>query len=157
MLVYLLTKSNQCWCCPLAWSVEIIVFFKKFNVIWNSNFNSCWNNWTMKGSFWYFKYRHQKTRIIYYGSIKQNMFTTFYFAVVKFLMLNKTVVSLLAQVVNFLCAGCSFSIGPIKVKTFTESWIYCLKIQGAISKNADPIPGLFVLISMHFPCWIQIW
>ena len=36
-------------------------------------------------------------------------------------------------------------------------WNYLHKIQGAILRTTEPNTGLFVLIWMHFSCWIQIW
>ena len=38
-----------------------------------------------------------------------------------------------------------------------KNFTHFLQILGAISRTAEPTLGLFVLIWIHFSCWIQIW
>ena len=47
---------------------------------------------------------------------------------------------------------------PLHATSFGfKNWHHFLKIMLAISRTTGPILGLFVLIWMHFSCWIQIW
>ena len=49
---------------------------------------------------------------------------------------------------------------PSYIKCFNSiihSMVFSFKVRSAISKTTRPTLGLFVLIWMHFPCWIQIW
>ena len=50
-----------------------------------------------------------------------------------------------------------YSLDTILVRKIWNLTSFFVKTVRAISRTAAPILGLFVLISMHFSCWIQIW
>ena len=50
---------------------------------------------------------------------------------------------------------CSLMLRP--QFSLTKFWIFFFQITLAFSRTTAPILGLFVLIWMHFSCWIQRW